>query len=114
MWNERHGLILLNIISKFKASDIRWLILRGYIGLPDSNLSKDVDILIEPGKIKLAQDLLKQAYTEAGLQFFYPSVFGHAHCYLGMSIVDTFSIHIDLIEGYISKSLPLMNFMNIL
>lgn len=110
MWDERHGIVLLNIISELKKNDIKWFILRGYIGLPNRNPSKDVDILIEPGKIKLAQNLLKQAYKEAGLQFFYPSVFGHAHCYVGMSINNTFSIHIDLIEGYISKGFEVITF----
>ena len=110
MWDERHGRVLLNIISKLEKSNIRWFILRGYVGLPNRNSSKDVDILIEAGKIKLAQNLLKQAYKEAGLQFFYPSVFGHAHCYVGMSINNVFSIHIDLIEGYISKGFEVFTF----
>lgn len=110
MWDERHGKILLNIISQFKKDNIRWFVLRGYEGLPDKNLSKDVDILIEPGKLKLAQNILQQAYKEAGMEFFYPSVFGHAHCYLGMSIKSTFSIHIDLIEGYISKGFEVFTF----
>ena len=110
MWDERHGIVLLNIILKLTKNNIRWLILRGYVGLPDRNPSKDVDILIEPGKIELAQNLLKQAYKEAGLQFFYPSVFGHAHCYVGMSTNNAFSIHIDLIEGYISKGFEVFTF----
>ena len=110
MWDERHGKILLNIISIFRKNGIRWFILRGYAGLPNNNPSKDVDVLIEPGKIKLAQNLLKQAYREAGIQFFYPSVFGHAHCYLGMSIKSKFTIHIDLIEGYISKGFEVLTF----
>lgn len=110
MWDNRHGKILLNIISKFKENEIRYFVLRGYVGLPNHNPSKDVDILIENGKIDLAQNLLKQAYNEAGVQFFYPSVFGHAHCYLGMSINKKFSIHIDLIEGYISKGFEVFTF----
>lgn len=110
MWDERHGRVLLNIISKLEKNNIRWFILRGYVGLPNRNSSKDVDILIEAGKIKLAQNLLKQAYKEAGLQFFYPSVFGHVNCYVGMSINNVFSIHIDLIEGYISKGFEVFTF----
>lgn len=110
MWDNRHGTILLNIISKFKENEIKYFVLRGYVGLPNHNPSKDVDILIEPGKIGLAQNILKKTYKEAGLQFFYPSVFGHAHCYVGMSIDNAFSIHIDLIEGYISKGFEVFTF----
>lgn len=110
IWDERHGKILVDVISELEKNKIRWFILRGYEGLPNSNPSKDVDIMIETGKIKQAESIIKNVFASEGLEYFYPTVFGHAHCYLGMNTKNLFSIHIDLIEGYVSKGFEVFTF----
>ena len=63
-WDKRHGKILLDFLGKLSENDIKWFILRGYEGLPDINPSKDVDIMIETGKVSSAASLLKWTFEE--------------------------------------------------
>lgn len=109
-WDYRHGKILDSFLNKLNVKGIRWFILRGYKGLPNNNPSKDVDIMVEIGKEKEARELLKEVFLESGLKYFYPVVYGHAHCYLGMDNESHFAIHIDLIEGYVSKGFEVFTF----
>lgn len=109
-WDERHGKILSCFLEQLSNNGIRWFILRGYEGLPNANPSKDVDIMVEVGQEKKACKLLKETFSEFGLKYFYSVTYGHAHCYLGMELTTQFSIHIDLIEGYISKGYEVFTF----
>lgn len=109
-WDERHGKILSCFLEQLSNNGIRWFILRGYEGLPNANPSKDVDIMVEVGQEKKACKLLKEAFSQFGLKYFYSVTYGHAHCYLGMELATQFSIHIDLIEGYISKGYEVFTF----
>lgn len=109
-WDKEHGEILSDFLKRLSENNIRWFILRGYEGLPNENQSKDVDIMIEVGKEKEACGLLKETFKKFGLKYFYSVTYGHAHCYLGMDDITRFSIHIDLIEGYISKGYEVFTF----
>lgn len=110
VWNTEHGKILMTFLHRLETAHIRYFVLRGYEGLPDRNYSKDVDIMIETGREKTAEKYLLEAFREAGLAYYYPTVFGHAHCFLAMSVEKKFSIHIDLIDGYVSKGYEVITF----
>lgn len=110
IWDERHGKILLYIIEKFSENKIKYFILRNYESLPQANSSKDVDIIVEPGKIKIAKKILLESYKINGLENYYETVYGRGHCLLGMNINAQMSIHIDLIEGYLSKGYEIFTF----
>lgn len=109
-WNQRHGAIFTALTIKLKEKNIKYFVLRNYEGLPERNLSKDVDMIIELGYLKEARELLLQTYREAGLRHYYEVVFGRVHCLLGMNEFETFSIHIDLIEGYLAKGFEIFTF----
>ena len=109
-WDKRHGKILLDFLGKLSENDIKWFILRGYEGLPDINPSKDVDVMIETGKVSSAASLLKWTFEENDVKNLHEDCFGHIHCYVGMDIVHKLSIHIDLIDGYISKGFEVFTF----
>ncbi len=109
-WDRRHGEILAAFLSELTHEKIRWFIIRGYEGLPNNNPSKDVDVMIDVGKEKKAAKLLKKCCKKAGITHFHHDVFGHIHCYIGMNIDTKVSIHIDLVEGYISKGYEIYSF----
>lgn len=110
VWDERHGKILLEYLNALDDNGIKYFILRGYEGLPDKNTSKDVDIMVEIGKEKAAASILKDIFTNSGIEFLHSDIFGHIHCYVGMSLNKNLSIHIDLVEGYISKGFEVFTF----
>lgn len=110
VWDYRHEKILSKYFVYLNEENIRWFIIRGYQGLPKTNLSKDVDIMIEVGKQKKAAELLRKTFTEHGLTRVHEDVFGHIHCYIGTNTVEETAIHIDLVEGYISKGFEIFTF----
>ena len=110
IWDERHGSILTAFFSKMNQENIRWFVIRGYQGLPNSNSSKDVDVMIEVGKEKLASKLLFATFKEHGLTHVHEDQFGHIHCYIGTNTQEKIAIHIDLVEGYISKGYEVFTF----
>jgi hypothetical protein len=110
MWDKRHGNILQNILQKFKEVGIKYFILRNYEGLPNVNSSKDVDIIIEPGKIKQAIDLLKSIYKKEGLTYFHYFKIERGNICIGMNLIERFTIHIDLIGSYVSKGSEVFTF----
>ena len=54
-WDERHGEILTKICSRFNTEKIKYFIVRNYKGLPNTNPSKDVDIIIEDKNMECSQ-----------------------------------------------------------
>lgn len=109
-WDKRHGEILVSILNLFDEENIRYFIIRNYEGLPDRNSSKDVDIIVEPGKIRQAVDILKTIYKENGLIYFYKIQVERGHNCRGMNIKTNMAIHIDLMEGYFSRGSELFSF----
>lgn len=109
-WNTEHGAIFTALVNELKERNIKYFVLRNYENLPDKNTSKDVDIIIEPGKLKESRKLLLEIYKEAGLKHYFETVFGRVHCMLGMNEDKAFSIHIDLIEGYLAKGFEIFTF----
>lgn len=109
-WNEKHGRILDDFLREMKRKQLRCFILRNYEGLPEKNQSKDVDIIVEPGSFKYARELLLKVYKNHGLENYDETIFDRVHCMLGMSVSEHFSIHLDLIEGYLSKGFEVFDF----
>lgn len=110
VWNERHGVIFTSVIEKLHSLNIRYFVMRNYKGLPNENESKDVDIVVEPGRVEEARQALLQVYRQNKLEYYSEAIFGKVHCMLGMDTKQQFSIHIDLIEGYFSKGYEIFTF----
>lgn len=109
-WDQRHGNIFNSIILNFEQHSIRNFLLRNHEGLPNKNLSKDVDIIVEPGKIKKAVELLKKIYKEYGLDYFYCVKYEKAYNCKGTNLNGTMAIHFDLMEGYFSRGFEIYTF----
>lgn len=110
MWNDVCAKIFVQCVNEFKKNQIKYFVLRNYRLLPEANTSKDVDIIIEPGKIAEARKILLGAYHDNGIEGFQEDVFGKVHCMHGMSVSKKIGVHIDLIEGYVSKGYELFTF----
>ena len=109
-WDKKHEDILTNMIKQFNKKRIRYFILRNYEGLPQRNASKDVDIIIEPGSYKIASDILYSVFKESGVVSYRIIKYERVRCWFGIDTRINFSIHIDLIEGYLSKGFEVFSF----
>ena len=109
-WTELHADIFTSLISDYNNRGIRYFILRNYEKLPNVNESKDVDIIIEPGSYKLAIELFKKVLRQNKISNFYVVKFEQVRCCFGIDCEKKFSIHIDLIEGYVNKGFEIFTF----
>lgn len=109
-WNKRHAEILDKYLKELTKNNVRYFILRNYEGLPEENESKDVDLIIEPGSYKKASKILLQVFKEMKVPRYYVVKYERVRCWLGIDLDDNFSIHIDLIEGYLNKGFEIFKF----
>ncbi|KAA6303774.1 MAG: Thymidylate kinase [Candidatus Ordinivivax streblomastigis] len=110
MWNTISANIFSELIKKFKEKGIRYFILRNYEGLPEFNNSKDVDIIIEPGSYEKAFRLLYEILEHFEISHCHVVRYERVRCWYGIDYIKNFSIHIDLIEGYLSKGFEMFSF----
>lgn len=99
MWNETCAKIFAECIRQFNENNIKYFLLRNYQGLPQVNKAKDIDIVIEPKKIKNAKKLLYNIFKNNGLEYYDEFITGKMICMHGMSMDRKMGIHIDLLAG---------------
>lgn len=110
MWNEICASIFSECVKRFRENNIKYFVLRNYQKLPEENIGKDVDIVVEPKKIKLAKDILKKVYVQYGAVYYDEATFDKLHCMHGMGIEPKVGIHIDLIGGYLVRGFEIYTF----
>lgn len=109
-WNTKHCGILVQFLDSLDKVGVKYIILKNHEGLPEQNFSKDIDILIEPGKYKIASSLLYKTYKENGVSHYKVHKFERLRCWYGMNPDTKFAIHIDLLEGFLHKGFELFPF----
>jgi hypothetical protein len=109
-WTPKHAEIFENFITALNNHDVKYFILRNYETLPAANNSKDVDIIIKPGSFNLAYGLLYRILNNHQIDYIHRVRYERVNCCYGISPKKKFSIHIDLIEGYLSKGFEVFPF----
>ena len=109
-WDERHARILQSFLTQLERHDVKYLILKNDNGLPFENFSKDVDIVIEPGRYKQAAELLRSAYKAGGITYYKINKFERLRCWYGFNVEKKLAIHIDLLEGFLHKGFEMFPF----
>ena len=110
MWNETCGKIFSECVRTFEEKNIRYFVLRNYEKLPEQNIGKDVDIIVEPSRLKEAKRILKSIYRNNGLLYYDEAVFDRLNCTHGMGLENHTGIHIDLIGGYLVRGYEIYTF----
>ena len=110
MWNETCAEIFRKCTEEFEKNNIRYFVFRNHEGLPEKNLSKDVDFMIDPKKISAAKNIVKKIYKQNGMIYYDEAVFHRLHCTHGVNEEGTFGIHIDLIGGYLVRGYEIYSF----
>ncbi len=109
-WENFHAQVFSDFILELNTNNVKYFILRNFEGLPQFNLSKDIDIIIKPGSYKKALKLLIKTFKAHNLVYTYDMHFERAHCWFAMDVERDFFIHIDLIEGYANKGFEIIDF----
>jgi thymidylate kinase len=110
MWNQVCGKIFSDYTDELKNRNIRYFVLRNYENLPEQNIGKDVDVIVDPKRKKDAVSILKSVYRKNGLHYYDEAVFDQMTCTHGMGLKNKTGIHIDVIGGYLSRGYELYTF----
>ncbi len=110
MWNDVCAKVFKECVEEFKNSNIRYFVLRNYQKLPAENIGKDVDIIVEPKKLKNAKKILKSVYAKNNLKYYDEAIIDKLHCMHGMGVENNTGIHIDLIGGYLVRGYEIYTF----
>lgn len=109
-WEDLHAQIFASLVNNLNNHRIKYFILRNFEGLPEKNTSKDIDIIIEPGSYKKAAEILYEVFKAHNISSYKVVKYERVRCWFGMDVEKNFSIHIDLIEGYLSKGYEVFPF----
>lgn len=109
-WGERHAQILDELLRKLDIHGIKYFILRNCEELPEKNDSKDVDLIIQPGKYDAVANILLDIFKQYHVANYYVVKYERVRCWFGIDLKQRFSIHIDLIEGYLNKGFEIFSF----
>lgn len=107
MWNENCAQIFSEVVREYEQREIEYFVLRNTEGLPERNDAKDVDIVVNPSKIKEAKKVVKQAYKNNGCEYYFENKKNLTH---GISLEKLFGIHIDLLPGIVIKGFEIETF----
>ena len=115
MWSEGHSEALKSVFETLNAHSIRWMVLRNYEGLPESNRSKDIDLLLEKKDFFKAQKIISKALIMQGFDYMLKETYQYVWClvFFKTSEGEAISIKLDLLDGFVWRGAQLMNFTNL-
>lgn len=109
-WNNMHSQFFEFLSTELQRANVRYFILRNYEQLPEHNIGKDVDIVIEPGKYKTVVVLLIKTMEHLNILYYTVTQFDRMRCWYIMDIKKNFGIHIDIIENENYKGFEFFKF----
>lgn len=109
-WGTLHSNIFLDYVKSLEENNIRYFIFRNFEGLPEVNIGKDVDIIIENHSYKRAFHILTRVLSKYDIHNLTINKFDQMRCFYVMDINKEFAIHIDIIENYYYKGFEFFSF----
>lgn len=112
MWSDFHAYALRSVFDALDNSDIRWMVLRNYEGLPQSNRSKDIDIALPREDLTRVKALISSVLRSCGFSHYENVAFQYADCntYFAFHQGKVVSLKIDLLDGFGWRGAPLLTF----
>ncbi len=108
MWSDVWKKVFIEYTEKLDSKNVRFFVLRNYQELPENNVAKDVDIVVDPKRAKDAIRMLKNVYKRNGLKYYDEAIFNTTICTHGMG--NGTGIHIDVLAGCITKGFEIISF----
>lgn len=109
-WGIRQSDFFSFFVGLLQINSVRYFILRNYEELPENNLGKDVDVVIEPGKYQIVARALSDTMKHFGVHYYTINKFDKLRCWYIMDNNSEFAIHIDVIENEIYKGFEFYSF----
>ena len=109
-WTNLHIEFTSTLLRELENSAIRYFILRNYEKLPEQNLGKDIDIVIEPKSYIQTKKTLLKVMNMLDIHYYQITQFDRMRCWYIMDNKKHFGIHIDIIENEVYKGFEFFSF----
>lgn len=109
-WTEQHIKFTSTLFRELENGGIRYFILRNYEKLPEQNLGKDIDIVIEPKSYIRTKNVLLKVMNMLDIHYYQITQFDRMRCWYIMDNKKHFGIHIDIIENEVYKGFEFFSF----
>ncbi|WP_025834987.1 hypothetical protein [Bacteroides stercorirosoris] len=109
-WTNLHIEFTSTLLRELENGGIRYFILRNYEKLPEQNLGKDIDIVIEPKSYIQTKHILLKVMTMLDIHYYQITQFDRMRCWYIMDNKKHFGIHIDIIENEVYKGFEFFSF----
>lgn len=112
MWNDVQANALSKYFSRLKEERIEWLVLRNYEGLPNSNSSKDVDMMVRRNQLRRAREILFDTMRQCGYTRMTFDRFQciWCHSFFNKNGGEISTLKIDLFYGLVWRGVPTVDF----
>lgn len=112
MWNDEHRITLQNVFNNLTSEQINWMVLRNFKGLPNSNPSKDVDLLVKRSDINSARIIIERTMKENGFTRYSFQRFQSIWCYTFFKPAEIgfISLKIDLFYSLVWRGAQTLTF----
>lgn len=109
-WTKLHIEFTSTLLRELENGAIRYFILRNYEKLPEQNLGKDIDIVIEPKSYDKTKNVLLKVMAMLDIHYYQITQFDRMRCWYIMDNKKHFGIHIDIIENEVYKGFEFFSF----
>lgn len=109
-WTNLHAGFTSLLLQELEIGGVRYFILRNYEKLPEENLGKDIDIVIEPRSYNRTKNILLKVMARFDIHYYQVTQFDKMRCWYIMDNKKHFGIHIDLIENEVYKGFEFFSF----
>lgn len=109
-WTNLHVEFTSTLLQELEDEGIKYFILRNYEKLPEQNLGKDIDIVIEPKSYIRTKNVLLKVMNMLDIHYYQITQFDRMRCWYIMDNKKHFGIHIDIIENEVYKGFEFFSF----
>lgn len=109
-WTNLHVEFISTLLHELEDKGIKYFILRNYEKLPEQNMGKDIDIVIEPKSYIGTKNSLLKVMNMLDIHYYQITQFDRMRCWYIMDNKKHFGIHIDIIENEVYKGFEFFSF----
>jgi thymidylate kinase len=112
MWSSEQATALSAVFDALNQSEIKWLVLRNYEGLPEVNRSKDIDLGLEKENMTRAENIITETLLVHRFDRLYKEDFQYVRCLTFFNVGEdrVLSIKVDLLDGFVWRGAQLFEF----
>jgi thymidylate kinase len=112
MWLDQQAEALQAVFYALNESRIEWMVLRNYEGLPNTNRSKDIDLVFKKSDFDQARRIISEAMKKHLFDIYDHTLYQYVWCFTFFNVDEErpLSLKIDLLDGFVWRGAQVVAF----